>query len=822
MILNDATRTSQDEEDDLILSELIEQFIDRLQAGERVDSRAFATEHPTHAEALLELLPAAATMARLRRSTLRPELPSTHFRLDSDAIGGYRIVREVGRGGMGVVYEAEQVASGRRVALKVLPISSVTDSRQIERFRIEGQASAALDHPHIVPVFEIGCEQGVHFYAMQFIEGSSLAALVHQARSSDSPKVLTPRGAARLALQAAEALAHAHDLGIVHRDVKPANLLVDPTGHLWVADFGLARFLDGGDLTQTGDVIGTLRYLSPEQARGRRKLDARTDVYSLGATLYELATLRPAFDGQDRQELLRQIADDEPIPPRRLDPTIPRDLETILASAMAKEVDDRYGSAGDFADDLRRFLGDRPILARRPDAPTRVARWARRNRAAVSVATVVLALFLLGTGVGVALLWREQVRTRENLRVALTALDEFCLSTTAVELTRDPERTQEAQDLQLKALTIYERMLRQNPSDPEARWAAARAEHRVANILARSPRATEAEPAYRAAHQNLTLLLSEDPKRLAYRQEAADVLGDWGATLMAGKPETRELRRRALSEHLRLAAEFSAESKHSRAVSRDCLEVAKSIGITDPAEAVEKEALFRRAVTIRSEMEDRSFEGKAELAEALAYLGHMLNATRRAGEGGEVMTRGRDLLATLDSDSAGQPLRRHRVLELERLFTMPRYCDPSPKPDETLQAYQSVVDGQARLVAEFPFIPEFRAELAWGHHALASTLTTFDRNVEAVAGELKSVRLLEELIRDHPSVNHYRREAASAYEALGDLLSAADHHGDAQAHFRRAIEVIPDGQGQRMRARIAEKLGATGPFAGDQPSSKTR
>ena len=201
---------------------------------------------------------------------------------------------------------------------------------------------------------------------------------------------MTPREAARLALQAAEALAHAHawesctatssrqTSWSTRRATSGSPISASPTS------------LDGGDLTQTGDVIGTLRYLSPEQARGRRKLDARTDVYSLGATLYELATLRPAFDGHDRQELLRQIASDEPIPPRRLDPTIPRDLETILASAMAKEVDDRYGSATELADDLRRFLDGRPILARRPDAPTRAARWARRHKVAVAIATTVL------------------------------------------------------------------------------------------------------------------------------------------------------------------------------------------------------------------------------------------------------------------------------------------------------------------------------------------------------------------------------------------------------------------------------------------------
>ena len=392
MILNGATSTSQEAKSDVILAELVDRFIDRFHAGEWVDARAFAAEHPAHAAQLLEILPAAATMATLPVPLLRSEPMSAHFRLDSDAIGGYRILREIGRGGMGVVYEAVQVATGRKVALKVLPISSAMDPRQIERFRIEGQAAAALDHPHIVPVFEIGCENGIHFYAMRFVEGSSLAALVHTARSGESPAFMPSREAAHLALQAAEALAHAHGMGIVHRDVKPANLLLEPAGHLWVADFGLAHFVNGGDLTQTGDVIGTLRYLSPEQAKGQRKLDARTDIYSLGATLYELVTLHPAFDGHDRHELLRQIASQEPIPPTRLDPTIPRDLETILASAMAKEVEDRYGSATELADDLRRFLDGRPILARRPDAPTRAvaglaairSRWPARRQCSLS------------------------------------------------------------------------------------------------------------------------------------------------------------------------------------------------------------------------------------------------------------------------------------------------------------------------------------------------------------------------------------------------------------------------------------------------------
>ena len=631
---------------------------------------------------------------------------------------------------------------------------------------------------------------------------------------------MTPREAARLALQAAEALAHAHDLGILHRDVKPANLLVDPAGHLWVTDFGLAHFLGGGDLTQTGDVIGTLRYLSPEQARGQRKLDGRTDVYSLGATLYELATLRPAFDGHDRQELLRQIATDEPIPPRRLDPTIPRDLETILVSAMAKEVDDRYGSATELADDLRRFLDGRPIVARRPSTPTKAARWRRRNKVTVAIATTVLSLFLLGTAIGVGLLWREQIRTRENLRLALIALDEFCLSTTGPELTRDPERTQELQNLQLKALTIYERMLRQNPGDRDARWAAARAEHRIANILARSPRFAEAEPAFQAAHQNLTVLLERDPRLLEYREEAADILADWGAAKLAGGEQVKKLRRRALEEHLRLASEFPGEAKHSRSVSRDCLEVAKSIGIVHPTEAVEKEDLFRRAVVLRKGLEDHSFEGKAELAEALAYLGHLLNATNRRGEGEQVMAEGRALLASLESESPGQPGRRHRVVSLEDLFTMPRYCEPSPRPEETLAAHQASLNGKARLVAEFPFLPEFRASLAWGLHAQAATLAKFGHKTKAEVHERRSVAMFDGLLRDHPSVDHYRRWAALAAEGLGEMLEGSDRLVEARLHFSRAMAILPEAQ--RMRARITRKLEAAAPPSPAINSARSR
>jgi serine/threonine protein kinase len=206
-----------------------------------------------------------------------------------------------------------------------------------------------------------------------------LQAFIRTERSTRSPEFF--RSAARLGIQAAEALEHAHQMGVVHRDIKPSNLMADARGHLWITDFGLAMTRTETNLTMTGDVLGTLRYMSPEQMEAKRGvLDHRTDIYSLGVTLYELLTLRPAFAGDDRQKLMRQIAEEEPHAPRQHNKAIPKDLETIVLKAMAKEPEGRYGTAQELADDLRRFQQDRPIQARRPSLVERSAKWLRRHR----------------------------------------------------------------------------------------------------------------------------------------------------------------------------------------------------------------------------------------------------------------------------------------------------------------------------------------------------------------------------------------------------------------------------------------------------------
>jgi len=325
-------------------------------------------------------------------------------------LSDFELLRELGRGGMAVVYEARQKSLNRRVALKVLSLAGSTSHDALNRFRREAEAAAKLRHPHIVPILVAGVEGGTSFFAMELVEGPSLSQVLRQTGVPPRETAEFVRWAEQLA-NVAEALQHAHDHGIIHRDVKPSNLLLASDGRLLVADFGLARITAAPELTRTGEWVGSPAYMSPEQiSPEQNSLDHRTDVYSLGATLFECLTGRPPFTGDSAEQVLSRILHNEPPPPRQLNPHVPADLEAICLHALEKSASARYDTAREFADDLRRFVAGETPRARRLHRMARWVRKARRQRLVTWTFLVALSMAVLATYFA-----RETRRTRATL-----------------------------------------------------------------------------------------------------------------------------------------------------------------------------------------------------------------------------------------------------------------------------------------------------------------------------------------------------------------------------------------------------------------------
>lgn len=421
------------------LEALAEVFFRRRHQGEWVEIEDFASEHPDHADAILDLFPTLVLMEQAGLDRDPERKPDGRLGL---RYGDFRIVRELGRGGMGVVYEAEQETLGRRVAVKVLAEGAIRSATLRDRFRREARAAGKLHHTNIVPVFGFGEAHGQHYYVMPLINGIGLDQTIRRplqheerqtlpqemnstqpiagtvelagdtnvaVRDEDMDSPLAPpspefyRQVASIGESVADALAYAHREGILHRDIKPANLLLDATGHVWVTDFGLAQSRDLAGLTQTGDTVGTLRYMSPEAFAGHA--DERSDVRALGLTLYELLAGQPAFVASDQAQLIQRVTQTCPPPLATVLPDVPTDLETIVHKACHIDPAERYQTAAEMGADLRRYQNDLPILARPLPLWRRVLRWSARNPIVASLTMTVLLLALSGV-TGIIWQWR--------------------------------------------------------------------------------------------------------------------------------------------------------------------------------------------------------------------------------------------------------------------------------------------------------------------------------------------------------------------------------------------------------------------------------
>jgi serine/threonine protein kinase/tetratricopeptide (TPR) repeat protein len=820
--------------DDPRIVQALEEYSAAVRAGRRPNRNEFVSKHADVADELRECLEALEFVHGVGPDVsppadIEPTLEGT--------LGDYRIVREVGRGGMGVVYEAEQISLNRRVALKVLPYAATMDPRQLQRFRNEARAAASLRHEHIVHVYGVGCERGVHYYAMEFIEGMTLAQGLSQLRKPDQPdrcrmtndeddqgrdtgirewtkpdssfvirysSLVTGfssyfHRAAELIAQAADALDYAHGLGIVHRDIKPSNLLLDERGKLWVTDFGLAKLGADTGGTMTGDLIGTLRYMSPEQALAKNGVvDHRTDIYALGATLYELLTLQPAVPGFDKQEVFRRIAFEEPVRPRSLDSRISQELETIVLKAMEKRPESRYGSAKDLADDLRQWLNDKPIRAKRPGLRARVAKWIRRNQGVSATIAISGLLLVLGTIAGLIvnnrLIRNEQTRTQTALEEAAAgrkrareALDQMSSRIIDDWLSRQEKLTPQQKQFLEMALVRYEEFTHESGDTPENRLALAGAYYRVGDIRRRLGQSTEAESAFARSIEIYNGLVGDSATEPKYIAELADVYHQRAIVEVAQGRHHEALKSYEQARGLReqLVRDYGPEADFIRELANTTNNLAilhHRLRRFDEAIASYLEAgkLFEQLMTKNPE----NSKDAANLAKNLINRGSLFTQLGRMDEASASLTASRDFAASLANKYPA-------MSDYSFLFAAAQYLLADIQRqlshyDDALTLLTAVQGRTQKLVREYPAIPEYRELLVRTYADIGLCQTNLGRIAEANKSCDQACALAEHLVGQSPEVPDYSARLSKSYVARGLALSKSGMHAEAQKSFELA------------------------------------
>jgi serine/threonine protein kinase/tetratricopeptide (TPR) repeat protein len=822
---------------DARVAELLEEFLAAASAGTPISREAFLAANPDGGEELGAALRALEFVGRAGEDLPAGAATAQAAPPPTGTLGDFRLIREVGRGGMGIVYEAVQVSLGRRVALKVLPFASVLDSRQLQRFKHEAQAAALLHHTNIVPIHAVGTERGVHYYAMEFIEGRTLAAVVQELRatkrsgsaeqarnrrpsprrktesaaSSAEVRALAPdssnetpdycRAVAKLGLHAAEALEHAHEQGVVHRDIKPANLMIDADARLWITDFGLAKSRGNANLTMTGAIVGTLGYMSPEQALGKHVvLDHRADIYSLGVTLIETLTLEPTFPGDDPRTVIQDIAFKAPTSPRRLNAAVPPALETILLKAVAKDPESRYATAQDMADDLRRFLANEPIHARRAPAIDRVSLWAKRHRAAVAagvgvlvVAVAALAVELVHVGAArrdtadaLEASRASAARAQTNLAKAEDAIDRMLTQVGSKQLQGLPGLEPVRRKLLEDAANLYEELVRGAGDDATVRRRAAAALRRVAWITNRFGDVATAE---RLCVRGRDLLVAIAPEDGPWRPELGDLayLEQSRARILRDGLRTNDALLAA--EHAVALGERCVRERPDDAASAATLAdglVTYGEMLTCCGRLPEACDVLHRAVASLQTSVDRTpadAERREQLGTAFCLVGRVEQLMGRCAEAESSWRKAlRELepatRAPPDSDAFDHRAQANVQLA-DLLMTLGRY-------DEAVPLLIDAADARASQSAQFPRYAAANEFAADARGRLAVAYFHVGRVDDAESVLLDAFERYDRFLAEFKDGLGERSRAAGSLARLGPWLAHAGRHAEADVAYRRA------------------------------------